>query len=265
MTEPAPPLDAEQMDELISADLDGEFDAAARDIGLDPAHARARLEATPGVTERRRALAGARDVLAEPVVLDDVSAARLRSRALQAATPGKPRRVWMLAGSIAAAVVLVAGVLAVVGRGTETAKQANSSAGDVARPATGGVATTGTLPGVNFGAVDSLDALHGAYMSLQNSSAKQAVGASAPDSTLASPASPDQALRATASLAANGVCDAAARANSRVTGAPIVRGYATLVGEPVIVLVFAGQPQPVMVVLRTDCRVLNRVVLPPKG
>ncbi len=49
-----PPFSAEQVDELLSAELDGEFDAAARDLGLDPADARDRLAAR-GAGPRRPA------------------------------------------------------------------------------------------------------------------------------------------------------------------------------------------------------------------
>ena len=62
-TGPVAPLDADTVDELLSAELDGEFDAAARDVGLSVTDARARLDATPGARERRSALAAARDAL----------------------------------------------------------------------------------------------------------------------------------------------------------------------------------------------------------
>ena len=49
MNEPLSPLPPEQVDELLSAELDGEFDAAATDLGFSPDDARARLDATPNV------------------------------------------------------------------------------------------------------------------------------------------------------------------------------------------------------------------------
>ena len=58
------PLSPELVDELLSADLDGEFDAAARDHGYAPAIARELLDGIPGVAERRDALAAARDATA---------------------------------------------------------------------------------------------------------------------------------------------------------------------------------------------------------
>src|SRR5207244_5980554 len=81
-----PPLTADQVDELLSADLDGEFDDAARDLGLDPADARARLaNEVRGVDDRRAALAAARDALAEAPAVDDLLAARVRAKAMKAA------------------------------------------------------------------------------------------------------------------------------------------------------------------------------------
>ena len=80
MTDSPDPLAPDVVDELLSAELDGEFDAAAADHDLDPAAARARLEATPGIDERRTALAAARAALAVTPVADDVRRAHARNR-----------------------------------------------------------------------------------------------------------------------------------------------------------------------------------------
>ena len=64
MNAPIEPLEPDVVDELWSADLDGEFDAAAADLGLSPDSARARLAATPGATRGGRRSNRPRDALA---------------------------------------------------------------------------------------------------------------------------------------------------------------------------------------------------------
>ena len=63
VTTPMEPLSPELVDELLSAELDGAFDAAAREHGYAPSIARELLDGTPGVAERRDALAAARDAI----------------------------------------------------------------------------------------------------------------------------------------------------------------------------------------------------------
>ena len=67
MNAPIEPLEPDVVDELWSAELDGEFDAAAADLGLSADAARARLAATPGANARRQTLEQARDALRAPV------------------------------------------------------------------------------------------------------------------------------------------------------------------------------------------------------
>ena len=65
MNDTPAPLTSDQVDELLSAELDDDFDAAARDLGLEPDDARVPLHATPGTdARRRRSLVAARDALA---------------------------------------------------------------------------------------------------------------------------------------------------------------------------------------------------------
>jgi hypothetical protein len=120
MTDDHAPLESDQLDELLSADLDGELDAAARDLGLTRAEVEARLRATPGVDERRRALASARDQLASLPELDELLEARLRAKAVRIADDRvashratrreRRRRVLQAVGGIAAAAALVLAV-----------------------------------------------------------------------------------------------------------------------------------------------------------
>jgi hypothetical protein len=67
---PQRPLSPDVVDELLSADLDGEFGRAAADLGFTPDEARTALDAAPGLAERRAALSRARDVLAMQPVLE---------------------------------------------------------------------------------------------------------------------------------------------------------------------------------------------------
>ncbi|MCU1430091.1 MAG: hypothetical protein JWL83_4091 [Actinomycetia bacterium] len=131
---PLDPLAPEAVDELLSARADGEFDAAARDLGMTPLDAQARLDATPGARERERALVAARDAIADAPPLDDVTRRRLVQRA---AAPVVPARVlgarrsgrWLVpAGGIAAAIALVIGVVALAHSSGSGAKASSANA-----------------------------------------------------------------------------------------------------------------------------------------
>ena len=113
------PLEPEQLDDLLSAELDGEFDAAARELGLSVPDAEARIRATAGADERRVALARARDLLGVAPAIDELLAARLRAKAVRAAevehaahTADRRRRnrILLSAGGIAAAVAAIVAV-----------------------------------------------------------------------------------------------------------------------------------------------------------
>lgn len=140
------PLPDDVLDELLSAELDGELDAAAADHGFSLAEARLRVEATPGSQRRRDALRAARDAMTvEP--LDDLT----RRRLLGAASAGAPADVgakpapgplelvgrsrWLrVAGGIAAAVLLVVAAAAVLSQdfgddGEDTGSEVAADAG----------------------------------------------------------------------------------------------------------------------------------------
>jgi hypothetical protein len=119
MNTPAEPLPAEVVDELLSADLDGAFDEAARDHGLTTATARALLDRTPGSAERRAALADARRASAVPPLGDetrDLLLARARDAGDDELTARRSRRsrsrtrVAATIAAAAAAVALVVGI-----------------------------------------------------------------------------------------------------------------------------------------------------------
>jgi hypothetical protein len=120
------PLPPELLDELLSADLDGELAPAAADHGLHEHEARARIEATAGADARRAALASARRAIATEgiAVLDDVTRRRLLQQVRAAPAPERtgdtrpiplaPRRRLRTALGAAAAVLVVAGLGTVI-------------------------------------------------------------------------------------------------------------------------------------------------------
>jgi hypothetical protein len=122
MNTPDPTLNPELLDELISADLDGEFDRAATELGYSPAAARAAVDATPGAVARRAALARARDQLATRPALAARDQQRLVASALDR-DPADIQRVrrrraerhrFRAAGRVLAAVGSAAAVIAVI-------------------------------------------------------------------------------------------------------------------------------------------------------
>jgi hypothetical protein len=127
------PLDTDAVDLLLSAELDGDLDGAARDLGIDPADARARLAATPGTDARRDALVAAQAASRALPALVPASRAALLASVHEERAPGTddlaPRRAaratppwtrrFALAGAAAAAVLLVVAVVAIAGSGDD--------------------------------------------------------------------------------------------------------------------------------------------------
>jgi hypothetical protein len=138
MNDEAAPLQPEELDEVLSADIDGELAAAASDRGCDDDVLRARIAATPGSAARREALVAARRALADAPQLDELVAARLRAKAVQAAEAGEgdrraaqPRRrkQRLLTASGIAAAILVFAAVAVALRHSGSSTSKSSSAG----------------------------------------------------------------------------------------------------------------------------------------
>ena len=127
-------------DDAISAELDGEFDAYAIELGVDPGSLRAQMTARPEYSGHAAALAAAQGAMATPVIpLDDVSRARLLSAATQGGTssdsltPSRSRgQAWNARLAVAAAILVVVlggGVLLITGGGDDgSAKSASTSA-----------------------------------------------------------------------------------------------------------------------------------------
>jgi hypothetical protein len=144
MKSPNPPPPG-TLDELLSADIDGELERAAADHGLTLDAARTAI-ATPEAVVRRAALTQARDLVASPVPLDPADADRLVAGALdrtrhenELAAARRRRNRFDAARRVAiaaAAIVVVFGGIAVLARGTTSSSSSGSKASSAgsARP-----------------------------------------------------------------------------------------------------------------------------------
>jgi hypothetical protein len=265
-----PPFTAEQVDELLSAELDGEFDAAARDLGLDPADARDRLAAeVPGLVARRAALGAARDVLAELPVVDELVVARVRAKAVKAAAAEhqvgqvtrthRVRRLTAIAGGVAAAIAVIAGLAFTLQQDNGSASKSSAPAPHENARALTPNASRATTPGgaeaVDLGAVADVPALV-ARANSQATPRDESTSAASPQG-----ANSDAAFATKAATA----CE---RAADQVSGVatPTLRGVATLSGTPVQVYVFRKGANHIVVVLSADCRLVAAQTLPvPSG
>jgi len=271
------PLTPDQVDELLSAELDGEFDAAAADLGLTVAEARALLSEAPGATARRNALSSARDALAAVPAVDEVTGARLRSAALGAfretrdepATPGRSRR-WLITASGAIAVALI-GVFALAAvnqsshtKSTESASRvaANTPAPSHVQPPAG----SGSGPTPNGLGVQSIIGSFSNTRDLARAAlgsyAKTAQKGAATDATAVQRSefssstislSTDQAAGAFAATSPQcSTRPSSVAPDDRLVGA----SNATLAGKRVVARVYSHGTQFVVVVLRPDCSVV---------
>ena len=120
MNAPEAPLSPETLDELLSADIDGELERAALDLGLTPIEVASAL-ATPEAARRRAELARARGLLAAPVPMAPAAESLLVESALDRSTDelraARSRRrtasrVLVAVGSAAAAVAVILAVAA---------------------------------------------------------------------------------------------------------------------------------------------------------
>jgi hypothetical protein len=279
MNSPTEPLAPQVVDALLSADLDGDFDAAARDHGLTPATARARLAATGGVDARARALAASREALAtvEPLsasarsALVAVARGATRPATDELATRRSRRPVTARFAGVAvaaAAVLLVVGLaVSMLSSGTrddrddsatgtrETADATSGAGADVDAPPTpeGGARTGASgsaAPFHDFGVVEDDAQLHDRVLA--------ALGLTAADRA----ASSDDEQAGLDSNGATGPiasteCIAARAQEFGVGPAPTVLGPATYRTTPAEVLVFAdGDAYLVLTIAIDDCRVL---------
>ena len=252
MNDPTP-LSAEQIDELISADLDGEFDAAARDLGFDPSSARAALDAAPGTDQRRATMRAARAHLGEVRDMDELLAARLRAKAVREAERDAPaahtnRARWFGAMSaVAATIVIIAGVAFAMNRST-TAKNSNTAVKRA--PVAGLVPRSPQFVGSLGEFADARGVVARARVDAAQS-AQRSPGPNANSSAGAPTGSPLS-------------CAVAAQRLAGVTSEPELASTATVAGAPVEVFVYRTSAEQIVVVTAPGpaCRLVTHDVAP---
>jgi hypothetical protein len=292
MTNEHAPFEPDELDELLSAELDGELEAAARDFGLSLEDVTARLRATPGGDERRAALAAARDQLAHAPELDELLEARLRAKAIRAADDEaaagaserreRRRHVLQAVSGIAAAAVLVVGVGAALRHEPSSSKATSApvrgaeSGGSARGTATHAATNNGSLG--NFSDVHALGlaavakspaqpTANGAAIVRGSSTQKNASASTTahPSSSGATTDNPSDRIATAPSTLRNSFSlaqqDAAAKCgvsrNVPVSGTLVLRASAVLSGRPVVVLVFAGNSRKTVLIEAPNCTLKN--------
>jgi hypothetical protein len=305
------PLPPDQLDEVLSADLDGALDAAAHDLGLGADTLAARVRATPGAAERRAALAAARAALGQVPELDELAAARLRSTALLAAEredayrdrasrplggTDRRSRSWLVAvAGTAAAVAAIGGLAVAIGQTSSNSKSSSSAAPSeapesrgAAKEAAGSGGSLGTFGDVHSLALTAVARDRSSPVSgttertppnLQDGLSKRTVTTTVPARTNSSSGDSTTGNKSTsvdagpvtgpASTTVAGPPAFSAAALQRraqtcsaplevpVSGEPVVRATATLAGQPVVVLVYAGNHEHIVVIENPQCGLLH--------
>ncbi|MDQ1462981.1 MAG: hypothetical protein QOI08_4465 [Actinomycetota bacterium] len=296
MTNEHAPFEPDELDELLSAELDGELEAAARDFGLSLEDVTARLRATPGGDERRAALAAARDQLAHAPELDELLEARLRAKAIRAADDEaaarasdrreRRRHVLQAVSGIAAAAVLVVGVGAALRHEPSSSKATSAPVRGI--ESGGSARGTGTHAATNNGSLGNFSDVRALGLAavakspveptangaaiVRGSSTKSSTQNNATASTTAHPnssgattdnpsdriATPPPAPRDSFSLAQrDAVAKCGVPRNVPVSGTLVLRAAAVLSGRPVVVLVFAGNGRKTVLIEAPNCTLKN--------
>jgi hypothetical protein len=290
MNPPDRPLSPDTLDELISADIDGELDRAATDLGIDPQAARTAIDNAPGAAARRAVLLRARDVLSTRPPLDAERETTLVANALAATDTSADRapavvplrrrqsaRAWRAIAAAGAAAAVIAGIVVVAGTQSEQSSKSSTGAGAVANA---GQSTTkpeyARARGViSFGDVSDRGALSAKIRNrlgpAENAPATVPVPAQLPASTTFTGAKGGEDVRASAaadaatrsSRAALQDCITSLRRSAHLTSAPVLSGSGTAAARPVFVVVFPGADGRVAYVLSaSDCSVVSRVAVP---
>jgi hypothetical protein len=262
------PLNEHVLDELLSADLDGELAAAAADLGLTLEAAEAAV-ASPAAVARRSELARTSELVGaavplEPEVVsrlvtvsiarsaedDEVGAAR-RRRERRSRTAW---RVVVAAGSAAAVITVIVGLATM--SSTSSDNDMASSGAPIERSDQRAAADR---PPLEFGDVSRSEKLRrsvrGKLQAPTPASSKPTEVASSSGATAPGYAN-DSAFQRSAAA-----CLPAAR--DRADGAtPVLTGRGTSGGRPVNVYVFRSGNAYDVVVVGTDCSVVDRLALP---
>lgn len=264
--------EAPDFEVAMSAELDGELDAYASELGVDVDELRARMTAQPGAADHLAALTGARNALGAPVPpLDNAARARLLS-ATRSATPSttdiaarrRPRssHAFQLVAAAAMVVLVVGGGAALLAR-TGTDNRAKSASKNSAT----GAARSGNLG--DLGALDQrkLDRLLRGPRSQaappeagrDRTTAPAAAGDSSRQSSSQTSGQPVEGfdsggtVRATPEQVAACVAQYAPNGTARFTGTGAYKGQAA-----VVVAVGARDRTIVFVLAAADC---NNVLL----
>ncbi len=259
-------------DEAVSAELDGELDGLAVDLGVETAELRRRLHAWDSYAERKAALVRARDALvASPAPeLGRLDRRRLVARAL-AGTEAQPRRSRPLGRRIlapaAAAVVLVAlaraaVILASERTGDDSASdtaltELDSGSGaaeaEAALPALGEVSDPGVLRAALATEIDLPEEAE-----TQARSDAATLDGSAEGSAPAADEGNPSALQEPATREQATACSDTLGEDLHATGAPLLVATATYDGAPAVVVVLdVADGTQVSVVSAADCSFLS--------
>jgi len=200
MADPRLPA-AFDLDLALSADLDGELETYARELGASPEVLRNTLE-TAEARDRRAVLAAVRTRLLEPGPgPDDLTRRRLTAAAGDALPPaparsGRARPAWGRLAAVAAILLLaVVGIVAVTTRGGD---ESSSKDGAASRAAVAPRGDLGDLGRLDQGRIDALTGAGSAARS--NESTTPSAGAQ----STAAPATPTQVQRCSDGYGAEG-------------------------------------------------------------
>ena len=119
-----------ELDELLSADLDGELDATAIELSYDPAEVRAAITESPSALARRAELERAMVALRsdDAVHIDELTRRRLTRGALADIPVRDPRSFMLVSISISAAAAIVLGVVIAISQsGSKSTKYAEKA------------------------------------------------------------------------------------------------------------------------------------------
>ena len=270
MNGPNEPLTADALDELLSADIDGELDHAAADLGLTPEAARSAMT-TPAAVARRAALTRASELVGSDVPLPSGDADRLVARALTDATQADEltaarrrrrraetaRRVLVAAGSAAAVIVVIVALASMRPSSEGSKSSALSTAGraDSAPP-------KGARGKVAFGDVTDPRALRARVRANLPASPEFSTGSSgttAPGPTRSADRVAGPSTDSQQNTKARPDCLAQLRRRTGIRSRAVLSGNGVAHGRPVSVVVFQrGAAYDVFVLGANDCAVVSR-------
>jgi hypothetical protein len=274
MNQPAP-LSPETVDLLLSAELDGDLDGAARDLGLSAAEAIAQLAATPGVDERRVALRHARDLIAtrptvERAIEDRLVAGALARDELTAVRDRRSRRerqwrVLVATGSVAAAIAVIVGI-ASMNTGSDNKSMASSPTRERASTpqVAGDNAGVATNAPTELGDVTRPEALLAPAQKLLERTPAVADGAPQSTAKSLSPApeetssGQDSVSRSFSALKAAVPACGVAGTHYSISTAPALVATGTVSGQRVLILIYEGSGTPYADLIRvSDCMIVR--------